>query len=121
MLFGRVRESLEQERRFTANAAHELRSPLAALRGELELALRQEEEGVARQFDPEWQSDPARTAERWFWLGEVAQAEQKPVEARRRYERAAAYASTPFGQRAQTSLALLRSQLPAVAPSASSA
>jgi hypothetical protein len=76
---------------------------------------------VSLQFDPEWQVDPGRTSERWFWLGEVAQAEQKPVEARRRYERAAAYASTPFGQRAQTSLALLRSQLPAVAPSASSA
>jgi len=37
-LFERVRHSLEQERRFTANAAHELRNPLAALRAQAEVA-----------------------------------------------------------------------------------
>ncbi len=87
-------------------------------------ALRSEEESVSLQFDPEWQVDPGRTSERWFWLGEVAQAEQKPVEARRRYERAAAYANTPFGRRAQNSLAMLISQKelpPAAAPSTTSA
>lgn len=37
-LLERVRGSLEQERRFTANAAHELRNPLAALRAQAEVA-----------------------------------------------------------------------------------
>lgn len=89
-------------------------------------ALRSEEESVSLQFDPEWQVDPGRTAERWFWLGEVAQAENKPVEARRRYERAAAYPQTPFGKRAKVALGHAVSALPdpgaaPAAPSASSA
>ena len=35
LLFGRVRESFEEQNRFVADAAHELRSPLAALRLQL--------------------------------------------------------------------------------------
>ncbi len=46
-LVDRLRLSLEHERRFTADAAHELRHPLAALRLELDLAARGEE-AVAR-------------------------------------------------------------------------
>jgi len=39
-LFQRVAETLESERRFTADAAHELRTPLAALQAQLQVALR---------------------------------------------------------------------------------
>jgi two-component system sensor histidine kinase QseC len=38
-LFERVQASMEHERRFTADAAHELRTPIAALRAQAEVAL----------------------------------------------------------------------------------
>lgn len=73
----------------------------------LELALRQEKEGVARQFDPEWQADPARTAERWYWLGEVARRRGDLVAARLRLERAAGVPLVPFSRKARAALAEL--------------
>jgi two-component system sensor histidine kinase QseC len=39
VLLERVRASIEHERRFTADAAHELRTPIAALRAQAEVAL----------------------------------------------------------------------------------
>lgn len=47
-LLARVRTSLEQERHFASNAAHELRNPLAALRAQTELARDSREPAEAR-------------------------------------------------------------------------
>jgi signal transduction histidine kinase len=41
-LLGRLQESFERQRRFTGDASHQLRTPLAALLGQIEVALRRD-------------------------------------------------------------------------------
>ena len=43
-MLGRLQAGFDAQRRFTADASHELRSPLTAMRGEIEVALRRERE-----------------------------------------------------------------------------
>ena len=47
-LFGRIERLLESERRFTADAAHELRTPIAAIRAHAQVAMN-EGDGALRQ------------------------------------------------------------------------
>ena len=41
-MISRLEQAFERERRFTADASHELKTPLAVLRGDIEVALRRE-------------------------------------------------------------------------------
>lgn len=45
-LFGRIKSMLESERHFTAEAAHELRTPIAAIRTQAQVALEASDDGV---------------------------------------------------------------------------
>jgi signal transduction histidine kinase len=47
-LMARLAESIERERRFTADAAHELRTPLTALKAHAQVALRATDENLRR-------------------------------------------------------------------------
>lgn len=48
-LFGRLKEAFEREKRFTADAAHELKTPLAAVSTQAQVALRADNEPSRRE------------------------------------------------------------------------
>jgi heavy metal sensor kinase len=125
-MLGRLEKALARERRFVSDASHELRTPLAALRAELELALR-------KQRSPQELEDAVRSAaeetERLSQLAEdllvLARADggNLPVrrermavtallgDVRERYARRAAEARRPLEVRAADSLELLADRL----------
>ena len=120
-LLGQVEAALARERRFVADASHELRTPLAALRTELELALRRErsqEELVAALRSAAEETDRlSQLAEDLLVLaraeeGELPVRRERLVAAdvlgdvRERYVRRAADAKRPLEVRVDDGLAL---------------
>lgn len=67
----------------------------------LQLALRLEAEGNATGFDTlQQEGDPSRTAERWYWLSEIARSRGQDAETIERLKRAARYPTTEYGFKA---------------------
>jgi signal transduction histidine kinase len=110
-MLGRLESALARERRFVSDASHELRTPLAALRTELELALRRER--TSEEMEDALRS-AAEETERLSQLAEdllvLARSETDTLPVRRerlaaaelvagvrqRYERRAAAAQRPL-------------------------
>ena len=67
-MLARIHDSVEAQRRFTADAAHELRSPLTRLRTEIEVTLRRPRDAA------EYRATLATTLEEIERLGAVAES-----------------------------------------------
>jgi two-component system OmpR family sensor kinase len=120
-MLGRLESALARERRFVSDASHELRTPLAALRAELELALRrkrtpEELEGALRSAAEETER-LSQLAEDLLVLAraengglpvrrERVAAEELLAGVQRRYERRAAAADRPLEIRVEDGLQL---------------
>jgi two-component system sensor histidine kinase QseC len=81
-LFARVEQTLESEKRFTADAAHELRTPLAALAAQAQVALRARDEGErSHAFDQLIASSrrAARLVDQLLTLARLDPADPAPV------------------------------------------
>lgn len=94
--FARLEESFAQLRRFTADAAHELRTPLAALRASAEVALRQHDPATHREALGAVLEETRRLSQLVEGLLLIARADQGalPVERRRCELRALAEETT---------------------------
>lgn len=81
-LFQRIRETSESQRRFLADAAHQLRTPLAGLQMQLELALRESNSESLRVALGKMRDAVLRTGKVTNRLLALARAEQASPDAR---------------------------------------
>lgn len=81
-LFERIGRLMESERRFTADAAHELRTPIAAIRAQAQVALAEPDEGARRhalQATLQGCDRAARLVEQLLTLSRLEAAEAPPL------------------------------------------
>lgn len=78
---------------------------LGAAEQALREALHLEEDHASFSPDLAAEPNPARTAERWWWLGQIARARGDVAEQRRCLRRAAAHPATEYGAKALGALA----------------
>lgn len=75
-LIGRLRNAIESQQRFVADAAHQLRTPLAGLRMQLELLLRRQHEPEVRAEIEKMHAATARTTRLAHQLLALARADR---------------------------------------------
>lgn len=82
-LLARIQTATDRQRQFAADAAHELRSPLAALRTQLEVATRDPTKTVAEAIDPALFDDTDRLSRLVDDLLQLARLDTQPATQRR--------------------------------------